>query len=73
MLHLPGLASMLTEQLTGASRDDAEEKIEAFLQMMRTEEKEDLGELAALKGVVQDSQPHPVRHLAWEAMRRPRP
>ena len=31
-------ASMLTEQLTGKSREEAEEKIEAFLEMMRTEE-----------------------------------
>ena len=33
-------ASMLTEQLTGKSREEAEEKIEAFLEMMRTEEEE---------------------------------
>jgi nitrogen fixation protein NifU and related proteins len=63
-------ASMLTEQLTGASRDEAEEKIEAFLQMMRTEENEDLGELAALKGVVQTPNRTRCATLAWEAMRR---
>ena len=63
-------ASMLTEHLTGSSRDEVEEKIEAFLEMMRTEEKEELGELAALKGIVQT--PNRVRcaTLAWEAMRR---
>jgi nitrogen fixation NifU-like protein len=63
-------ASMLTEQLTGASREEAEEKIEAFLQMMRTEENEDLGELAALKGVVQTPNRTRCATLAWEAMRR---
>jgi nitrogen fixation protein NifU and related proteins len=63
-------ASMLTEQLTGASRDEAEEKIEAFLQMMRTEENEDLGELAALKGVVQTPNRTRCATLAWEAMQR---
>ena len=63
-------ASMLTEQLTGKSREEAEEKIEAFLEMMRTEEKEDLGELAALKGVVQTPNRIRCATLAWEAMRR---
>ena len=36
-------ASMLTEQLTGTNRDEAEGRVEAFLEMMRTEEKEELG------------------------------
>jgi nitrogen fixation NifU-like protein len=63
-------ASMLTEQLTGASRKEAAEKIEAFLTMMRTEENEDLGELAALKGVVQTPNRTRCATLAWEAMRR---
>ena len=63
-------ASMLTEQLTGASRNDAEAKIAAFLQMMRTEENEDLGELAALKGVVQTPNRTRCATLAWEAMQR---
>ncbi len=63
-------ASMLTEQLMGASRTEAEEKIEAFLEMMRTEENEDLGELAALKGVVQTPNRTRCATLAWEAMRR---
>ena len=63
-------ASMLTEQLTGKSRDEAEEKIEAFLEMMRTEENEDLGELAALKGVVQTPNRTRCATLAWEAMQR---
>lgn len=63
-------ASMLTEQLAGAGRDEAEEKIEAFLEMMRTEEREDLGELAALKGIVQTPNRIRCATLAWEAMRR---
>jgi nitrogen fixation NifU-like protein len=63
-------ASMLTEQLTGASRKEAAVKIEAFLTMMRTEENEDLGELAALKGVVQTPNRTRCATLAWEAMRR---
>ena len=63
-------ASMLTEQLTGASRHEAEEKIEAFLEMRRTEENEDLGELAALKGVVQTPNRTRCATLAWEAMHR---
>ena len=63
-------ASMLTEQLAGRSREEVEEKIEAFLEMMRTEENEDLGELAALKGVVQTPNRIRCATVAWEAMRR---
>jgi nitrogen fixation protein NifU and related proteins len=63
-------ASMLTEQLTGKSRDEAEEKIEAFLEMMRTEERVELGELAALKGIVQTPNRIRCATLAWDAMRR---
>ena len=63
-------ASMLTEQLTGKSREEAEEKIEAFLEMMRTEEREELGELAALKGIVQTPNRIRCATLAWDAMRR---
>jgi nitrogen fixation protein NifU and related proteins len=63
-------ASMLTEQLTGKSRDEAEEKIEAFLEMMRTEERVELGELAALKGIVQTPNRIMCATLAWDAMRR---
>ena len=62
-------ASMLTEQLTGASRNEAEETIQAFLQMMHTKENEDLGELAALKGVVQTPNRTRCATLAWDAMR----
>ena len=63
-------ASMLTEHLTGAGRDEAEEKTQAFLEMMRSEEKEDLGELAALKGIVQTPNRIRCATLAWEAMQR---
>ncbi len=63
-------ASMLTEQLTGAGRDEAEQRIRTFLEMMRTEKREDLGELAALKGIVQTPNRIRCATLAWEAMRR---
>jgi nitrogen fixation NifU-like protein len=66
-------ASMLTEQLTGKGREEAEEKIEAFLEMMRTEEKEELGELAALKGIVQTPNRIRCATLAWDAMKRALP
>ncbi len=63
-------ASMLAERLAGKSRGEAEGEIEAFLEMMRTEPNEDLGDLAALKGVVQT--PNRVRcaTLAWDALKR---
>ena len=62
-------ASMLTEHLQGASREDAETRIEAFLEMMRTEEKEELGELAALKGIIQTPNRIRCATLAWDAFR----
>ncbi len=60
-------ASMLTEHLSGKSREEAEAEIGAFLEMMRTEENEELGDLAALKGIIQT--PNRVRcaTLAWDA------
>ena len=63
-------ASMLAERLAGKSRGEAEEEISAFLEMMRTEENEDLGDLVALKNVVQT--PNRVRcaTLAWDAFGR---
>ena len=63
-------ASMLTEHLSGESREEAEAKIEAFLEMMRTEEKEELGELAAFKGVVQTPNRIRCATLAWDALKR---
>jgi nitrogen fixation protein NifU and related proteins len=63
-------ASMLAERLAGKSRGEAEEEISAFLEMMRAEPNEDLGDLVALKNVVQT--PNRVRcaTLAWDAMKR---
>ncbi len=63
-------ASMLTEHLAGKSRGEAESKIEAFLEMMRTQEREELGELAALKGVVQTPNRIRCATLAWDALKR---
>ncbi len=63
-------ASMLAERLPGRSREETEKEIEAFLQMMRTEEREELGELAALKGVVQTPNRIRCAILAWDALRR---
>jgi nitrogen fixation NifU-like protein len=62
-------ASMLTERLTDRSREEAEAEIEAFLEMMRTGEKEELGELAALKGIVQTPNRIRCATLAWDAFR----
>jgi nitrogen fixation protein NifU and related proteins len=60
-------ASMLTERLAGKSLVKAETEIEAFLEMMRTEENGDLGELAALKAII--TAPNRIRcaTLAWTA------
>jgi nitrogen fixation NifU-like protein len=62
-------ASMLTERLSGKDCEEAEAEIEAFLEMMRTEEKEELGDLVALKGIIQT--PNRVRcaTLAWDALK----
>ena len=63
-------ASMLAERLAGKSRGEAEEEISAFLQMMRAEPNEDLGDLVALKGVVQTPNRIRCATLAWDALRR---
>jgi nitrogen fixation protein NifU and related proteins len=62
-------ASMLTERLAGKSLEEVEAEIEAFLEMMRTGENEDLGELAALKAII--TAPNRIRcaTLAWSAFR----
>ena len=60
-------ASMLAERLAGKSREEAEEEISAFLEMMRTEPNEDLGDLVALKGVVQTPNRIRCATLAWDA------
>jgi nitrogen fixation NifU-like protein len=63
-------ASMLAERLAGKRRGEVEEEISAFLEMMRAEPNEELGDLVALKGVVQT--PNRVRcaTLAWDALKR---
>jgi nitrogen fixation NifU-like protein len=63
-------ASMLAERLAGKSRGEAEGEIEAFLNMMRTEPNEELGDLAALKGVVQTPNRIRCATLAWDALKR---
>ncbi len=63
-------ASMLAERLAGKSRGEAEWEIAAFLQMMRTEPDEDLGELAALKGIVETPNRIRCATLAWDALKR---
>ena len=63
-------ASMLAERLAGKDRGEAEEEILAFLEMMRTEENEDLGDLVALKSVVQTPNRIRCATLAWDALKR---
>lgn len=62
-------ASMLTERLSGRSREEAEAEISAFLEMMRTEENEELGELAALKWIIQTPNRIRCATLAWDALK----
>lgn len=63
-------ASMLAERLDGEGREEAEAEIESFLRMMRTEENEDLGELVALKRIVQTPNRIRCTTLAWDALKR---
>ena len=64
-------ASMLAESLKGKHLGEAEAEIAAFMEMMRgAEEKEELGELAALKAIIQAPNRIRCATLAWEAMRR---
>jgi nitrogen fixation NifU-like protein len=63
-------ASMLTERLQGKSHEETEAEIAAFLEMMRTEENEELGDLAALKGIVQTPNRIRCATLPWEALKR---
>ena len=62
-------ASMLTERLSSKSREEAEGEIEAFLEMMRTEENEELGDLAALKGIIQTPNRIRCATLPWTAFK----
>ena len=63
-------ASMLAERLAGKSQGEAEEEISAFLEMMRAEPNENLGDLVALKNVVQTPNRIRCATLAWDALRR---
>ena len=63
-------ASMLAERLAGKSRGEAEEEISAFLEMMRAEPNEELGDLVALKNVVQTPNRIRCATLAWDALKR---
>jgi nitrogen fixation protein NifU and related proteins len=63
-------ASMLAEHLSGKDYEEAGAEIEAFLEMMRTEEKEELGDLAALKGIIQTPNRIRCATLAWDAFKR---
>ena len=62
-------ASMLTERLSGKGREEAEGEIESFLEMMRTEENEELGDLVALKGIIQTPNRIRCATLAWNALK----
>lgn len=62
-------ASMLAERLSGQNRSEAEGEIEAFLEMMRTEENEELGDLVALKGIIQTPNRIRCATLAWTAFK----
>ena len=63
-------ASMLTERLAGMSPAEAGAEVEAFLGMMRSEAAGDLGDLVALKNVVQTPNRIRCATLAWDALRR---
>ena len=62
-------ASMLTERLSGKGCEEAEGEIESFLEMMRTEENEELGDLVALKGIIQTPNRIRCATLAWNALK----
>ena len=62
-------ASMLAEHLSGKGREEAEEEIAAFLEMMRAEENEQLGDLVALKGIIQTPNRIRCATLAWNAFK----
>lgn len=64
-------ASMMSERLSGMSREEQIAEIDRFIAMMRGgEEDESLGELIALKHVI--SAPNRIRcaTLAWEALKK---
>jgi nitrogen fixation NifU-like protein len=61
---------MLAERLQGKSREEVGAEIEAFLEMMRAEEREELGDLVALKGIIQTPNRIRCATLAWDALKR---
>ena len=63
-------ASMLAERLQGKGREEVGAEIEAFLEMMRAEEREELGDLVALKGIIQTPNRIRCATLAWDALKR---
>ena len=63
-------ASMLAERLAGKRRGEVEEEISAFLEMIRAEPNEELGDLVGLKGVVQTANRVRCSTLAWDALKR---
>jgi nitrogen fixation NifU-like protein len=61
-------ASMMTERLMGKSREEAEEEIKHFKNMMTGEEEfPEMDDLAALKGVIQYPSRIKCATLAWNA------
>lgn len=61
-------ASMMTERLMGKSREEAEEEIKRFKNMMTGEEEfPEMDDLAALKGVIQYPSRIKCATLAWNA------
>ncbi len=63
-------ASMLAERLSGKGPEEAQTDIEAFLKMMRTAEKEELGDLVALKGIIETPNRTRCATLAWTAFQK---
>ena len=59
----------LVTHLTSFYPEEAEQGIEAFLEMMRMEPNEELGELAALKHIVQTPNRIRCATLAWDALK----
>jgi nitrogen fixation NifU-like protein len=64
-------ASMMTERLSGKSREDAEREIQSFKAMMVGEEEfPEMDDLAALKGVIQYPSRIKCATLAWTAFQK---
>ena len=64
-------ASMMTERLSGKSREDAEREIQSFKAMIVGEEEfPEMDDLAALKGVIQYPSRIKCATLAWTAFQK---